>query len=284
MRKEWIQSEEERQLRRMRRVQKQKKTVEEKPTENDFRFTQIQWPISTHRFLSRLNIEDYSIINNVSQSYDQWALQCDTEHIKYYSLERHSLVHFLNDEQQMYRSLIDFYKQIPEFRRVSVDDQILLIKCNMTHLIHVHHVLKDQFTENTHIGHLMSRWISPPFHQRMSRTRRLYDYFLEHPIVLKLSLVVMMFTINLSRLPDDDLSCELTNRRSLMKSQDMYVTLLWNYLTVVFDATTAVQSMVVLVSQYLRYQQLMAEMESFIFEHFHPCQFHPLTKSVLRLS
>ena len=243
----------------------------------------VPWPISTHRFLSNLNVEDYSVINNINHSYDQWALQCDTEHIKYYSLERTSLVHFLNDEQQMFRSLIDFYKQVPEFRRIPIDDQVLLIKCNLTHLVHVHHVLKDQFTENTHIGRLMSRWISPSFHNQMSRARRTYDYFLKHPMILKLSLVVLIFTVNLSRLPDEDLHNELLARRSLGNCQELYVTLLWNYLNAIFDERGAVQSMGLLVFQYLRYQRLMNEMDLFIVEHFHPAQFHPLTKSAFRL-
>ena len=184
----------------------------------------------------------------------------------------------------MYRSLIDFYKQIPEFRRITVDDQILLIKCNLTHLVHVHHVLKDRFTDNAHIGRLMSRWISPSFHRQMCDTRRQYDYFLEHPLILKLGLIVQIFTLNLSRLPDEDLHCDFADRRALLQSQDVYVTLLWNYLNVIFDTRGAVQAMGVLVFQYLRYQQLMNEMDSFIMQHFRPEQFHPLTKSALRLS
>ena len=244
----------------------------------------MPWSISTHRLVGNLPVDHSSLINNITHSYDQWALQCDTERMKSYSLDRNSFVHFLNDEQQMYRSLIDFYKQIPEFRQVVVDDQILLIKCNMAHLVHIHHILKDRFVENAHLDRLMNCWVNPSFSSRLGRTRRLYNYFLEHPIVLKLSLVVMIFTINLSRLPEEDLLYDFSDRRSLIRSQEMYVTLLWNYLSVVCDERSAVQSMGLVVFQYLRYQRLMHEMEPFIVEHFHPEQFHPLTKSVLRLT
>jgi hypothetical protein len=309
MRKEWIRTDEERQLRELKQFYKQQKNVQQLQQisiverkknrlqvnqvtsreeridgPNGFDFQVMTWPNSTHRFTSNLTAEHRTLINNINHSYDQCAIECGIEHIKYYSLERSGLVHFVNDEQQMFRSLINFYRQIPEFRQVSVDDQILLIKCNMTHSSHIHYLLKSQFVENTHVGYLMSCWIGASFYSQIARTRRFYDYFVEHPIILKLSLVVMIFTINLSRLPDRDLSCDFTDRSSLFRSQEMYVTLLWNYLHVLFDEGRAFQSMSLVIFQYLRYQQLINEMDLFIGEHFHREQFHPLMKSILRLT
>ena len=242
------------------------------------------WLTSTRRYSTYLSFDHNSIINNIDRSYNRSALEWNIEHVRGYSLERSSLVDFVNDEQEMFRSLIEFFKEIPEFRSITVDDQILLVKCNLTDLIHIHHVLKNQFVENTRISYLMSSWIGPSFYSRIARTRRRYDYFLEHPIVLKLSLAVLIFTINLSRLPGEDLSLEFTDRRSLIGSQEMYVTLLWNFLNVLFGERSAVQSLSLVIFQYLRYQQLMNEMDLFIGEHFHPDQFHPLTKSVFRLT
>jgi hypothetical protein len=62
------------------------------------------------------------------------------------------------------------------------------------------------------------------------------------------------------------------------------VTLLWNYLNVFFDQRSAVQSISLVVFQYLRYQRLLTEMAAFIREHFRPDQFHQLTKSIFRLT
>ena len=285
MKKEWIRTDEEVQLRELKRFYKQQKNTEQlrqisivERKKKRLQFSQLE------RFSPKLTVDHSPLINNINHSYDQWALQCDTEKMNYYSLERTSLVRFLNDEQQIFASLIEFFKQIPEFRSIIVKDQILLIKCNLTHLVHIHHVLKDRFVENPHIGQLMSRWISPSFNSRLSRIRNFYDYFLEHPIILKLSLVVLIFTINLSRLPEEDLRNEFADRKALIGFQEMYATLLWNYLNVVFDKRRAVQSLSLVVFQYLRYQQLMNEMDLFIGEHFHPDQFHPLTKSVFRLT
>jgi hypothetical protein len=231
-----------------------------------------------------LTDEHPALINNINYSYDQWALRCNPEPTRYDSLDKASFVHFLNDEQEMFKSLIEFFKLIPEFQQFSLNERILLIKCNLSHLIHIHHVLKSQFVENTDLSHLFSCWTSPSFYSRISGARHRYAYFCEHPIILKLTLVTMIFTINLSRLPEGNLSYDFSDRKSLVNCQETYLILLWNYLNFIFDERVAVQSMSLVVFQYLRYQRLLAEMDGFIREHFRPDQFHPLTKSVFRLT
>jgi hypothetical protein len=193
-------------------------------------------------------------------------------------------VHFLNKEQRMFHTLIQFFKLIPEFQQFSLNERILLIKCNLSHLIQIHHVLRDSFVDDTQIGHLISCWMSPSFYTRISGARHRYAYFCEHPIILKLTLMTMIFTINLSHLPEGDLSYGFSDRTSLIRSQEMYVTVLWSYLNVLLDQRSAVQSMSLVVFQYLRYQRLLTEMDGFIREHFRPDQFHPLTTSVFRLT
>jgi len=235
---------------------------------------------------SSLNLaaDDWSLINNITQAYDIWGLDCDTTHINKYSLTDTSLTDFLNDEQQMYRSLIRFYKQIPEFQQINVDDEILLIKCNLTHLIHIHHVLKDNFIENPKIGLHMSQWINQDFHQQMSKARHSYNYFIKYPIVLKLALVPLMFTINLSRLPNDELSFELIDKHLITEHQHFYITLLWKYLNVIYNENDSRQALQILIFQFLRYQLLMDQMENILLEQANSDKFHPLTKSVLRLT
>ena len=241
-------------------------------------------PISTHRSWSKLTVDRLALINNIAHSYDRRALQWYIEPIQSYSRERSGLVQFVNHEERTHQSLIEFFKCIPEFRGISVNDQILLIKCNLVQSVHIHYILKYHFVEDTYIGSLMNFWLGASFYSRIARTRRAYDCFQEHPIILKVSLVVMLFTINLCRLPERDLRYEFQDRGSLLRSQEMYVTLLWNYLNSVFDERSAVQSMSFLIFQYLRYQHIINEMDLFIGEHFHREQFRPLMKSVLRLT
>jgi len=231
-----------------------------------------------------LTLNDWSTINNLSQAYDIWALECDTNYLDNYSLTDSSLTRFLNDEQQVYKNLIQFFKQIPHFKQIDIEDQILLIKCNITHIVHIHHVLKDHFKENPKIGLHMSKWINADFHNRMSKNRRTLDYFIQHPIVLKIALVTFMFIINLSRLPLEQLSFELIDKNLLIENQNFFITLLWKYLNVIYNEKDAIKALQCIIFQFLRYQLLMYEMENIVIKQNNPEEFHPLTKSVLRLT
>lgn len=233
---------------------------------------------------SNLTLDDWSLINNISHAYDIWALDGETNPINNYSLTNSLLKDFLNDEHQVYSNLVQFFKQIPHFKQIDVEDQVLLIKCNITHLVHIHHVLKDQFVENPQIGLYMSKWINEDFHQQMSKTRHSLNYFIRHPIILKISLVVFIFIINLSRLPFEQLSFELIDKNLLIENQNIFITLLWKYLNVIYNENDAIKATQCIVFQFLRYQLLMNEMETIINRQYHPDQFHPLTKSVLRLT
>ncbi|CAF4807828.1 unnamed protein product [Rotaria socialis] len=94
-----------------------------------------------------------------------------------------SLVQYLNEQNTMHESLIYFYKSIPEFKQLRVDDQMVLIKCNLIKIIHLHYILIEKFQENPSIGLYMSKWISEDFHYGFSRARRYFDYFKEHSLI-----------------------------------------------------------------------------------------------------
>jgi hypothetical protein len=64
----------------------------------------------------------------------------------------------------------------------------------------------------------------------------------------------------------------------------LFITLLWKYLNIIYNKKDAIRAIQSLVFQFLRYQLLMYQMETIIFKQNNPDEFHPLTKSVLRLT
>lgn len=233
---------------------------------------------------SNLTMNDWSLINSVSQVYETRAFIDQRKSFENYSLENSTLTEFFNDEQIIYRNLIEFYKQIPSFEKLHLDDQMLLIKSNLTHLVHLHHILRDHFEENPRIGSLMSKWISSDFHQQMSENRHRLDRFIEHPLVLKISLVVFIFLTNFSRIPSKEFSFQFHDHSSIMNNQNLFLTLLWKYLHVIYDEINARKSFQLIVFQYLRYQSLISEMEMIISKKFNSNEFHPLIQSLLHLN
>jgi hypothetical protein len=88
----------------------------------------------------------------------------------------------LNDESIMHASLIRFYKSIDDFKQFDIEDQVLLVKCNLINIIHLHHIIIQNFQDNPLIGQHMSKWIDEDFHNQMSRTRRYFYRFMKYPL------------------------------------------------------------------------------------------------------
>jgi hypothetical protein len=184
----------------------------------------------------------------------------------------------------MHGSLIWYYKSIPDFKQLEFDDQILLIKSNLLNIIHLHHIIIQNFQDNPKIGEHMSKWIDPDFHRQMSETRRYFYRFTKYPLLLKLTLIVFIFTMNLS-IPDGSSQYdEYKNRKKINEYQNHYTIILWNYLTHLFEEKDAIRAMEIIVTQILRYQKLMMIMKRFVQHESKHDVLHSLMQSIFGLT
>jgi len=184
----------------------------------------------------------------------------------------------------MHGSLIWYYKSIPDFKQLDLDDQVLLIKCNLINIIHLHHIIVQNFQDDSKIGEHMSKWINPDFHRQMAKTRRYFYRFTQYPLLLKLTLIVFMFSITLS-IPDGSSQFdEYKNRKRLYECQNHYTTILWRYLTHLFEEKEAIHAMEIIVTQILRYQNLMMIMKCVVRNGSNHDILHALMQSIFGLS
>jgi len=233
-----------------------------------------------HRNLSN---EDKILLNNIENAYKVGADQANFSHISRYTSSA-SLSQFLNDESVNHQSLIYFYKHVLEFKQFDIADQILLIKCNLVDLIHLHHIIIQNFQEPTQMAGHMSKWISEDFHHQMSHTRKKFDCFMKYPIILKLALVVFVFSINLSTPRGSSQFMDYKNKRKLYECQNFYISVLWRYLNYLFGENEAIKSMQIIVMQILRYQILMITMGEIIQKSGQEDMFTPLMQSIFGLT
>ncbi|CAF0746452.1 unnamed protein product [Rotaria sordida] len=313
MRKDWIRTEEERRLRQLKKLYKQKKQLNElsldeqqlianlplvvrkkkgtkslitRQVTQELVVSKIEsiYPINTFAIHRNLSNDDRILLNNIMNAYKLGADQADYSHINRCTSST-TLVQFLNDETAIYESLICFYKQIPEFKKSNLADQVLLIKSNVTKTIHLHHIIVENFQELKHIGEHLCRWINQDFSEQMLQTRKKSNYFMKYPLVLKIALIIFIFSINLS-MPSSNCSqfTDYKNTRKLYESQNFYILLLWRYLNYLFNENEAIQSIQILVTQILRYQTLMSTMDEIIQKAVYQYEFNPLMQSVLRLT
>jgi len=172
--------------------------------------------------------------------------------------------------------LIYFYKGIPEFRQLDIEEQVSLIKSNLVYAMNLHYILIQNFQEDPQIGVLMTKWIGEDFHQQMSRTREYFYRFMKHPLILKLALVIFIFSIH----ETDD----YRNKINVLRIQDFYTALLWRYLNYLFEETEAIRSMTIISTQILHFQSLMDIMETSVKKEREDSISDELMQSVFRLT
>ncbi|CAF3602114.1 unnamed protein product [Rotaria sp. Silwood1] len=262
-------------------LRKKKKHLIIKST-NQEHITNSIYKMYHFNFNSILYDEDRILLNNINNAYQLTIDKYDYSYVnKYTSLT--SLIQFMNDENVMYESLINFFKHIPEFKQLDIDDQIILIKTNLLIIIHLHHVIVYNFQDCTNLGNHMSKWINEDFHYQMVQIRRYFYRFMNYPLLLELALLVFMFSINLSALSDINQSYEYKNKKILFHFQNYYTNILWRYLNYLFDEKQAIESMQIIVMQILRYQLLMITMKNSIQQNPDCNKFHVLMQSVFEL-
>lgn len=219
------------------------------------------------------------MLNNITNAYQLGANQADSSHIERY-VSSTSLLQFINDETVMHASLIWFYKSILDFKQIDIEDQVLLIKCNLLNIIHLHHIIVQNFQDNQTIGKHMKKWIDEEFHEQMSKTRRSLYYFMKYPLLLKLALVILIFSTNLSLPRGSSQYDEYKNPGKIFELQNFYTDLLWHYLLDIFEEKEAIHAFQIIIMQILRYQKLMIIMESHVRQGPHMNILHSLMQSI----
>ena len=93
------------------------------------------------------------MLNNITNAYQLAADKADGFRITRYR-ESTSLIQFINKESEMHQSLIHFFKCIPAFKQLDIEDQVSLIKSNLINIVHLHDILVQNFEENPMIRFL----------------------------------------------------------------------------------------------------------------------------------
>ena len=234
-------------------------------------------------FHRNLSDEDRIILNNITNAYQSIDEQADHLRRREWT-PMSSIVEFLQRENPTHRSLIDFYKLIPEFNQLDVQDRVLLIKSNMIKLVHLHCILLLNFEEYPHVGEHMTKWIGRDFHLGMIRTRAYSQRFLAHPLIIKLTLVLFIFSMNLSISYHTDPIAGYSNKSTIREIQDFYTGILWRYLNSLYDEREAIRSMDIIVTQILHFQMLMNEMRNAICRQTQHNAINELEISLFRLT
>jgi hypothetical protein len=161
--------------------------------------------------------------------------------------------------------LLAFFKQIPEFNQINVEDKMILAKYNLMPLIMLNCAISfDIKTKQIRETETDVPWNSSLFHsvhgdEICMQVRSIFLSFVRigqhNQTILQLALVVLIFTKGLSA-GDGELEPILNDGMTIYRAQSYYTELLWKYLETVHGFRQAFRIFSTLITRFLSWQIL----------------------------
>jgi hypothetical protein len=226
-------------------------------------------------------------IDRVTQCYDHY--RADQSLLKYsasseiLSLRLHE---FFNRKKAMLINLISFFKHLPEFDRVDVDDQVLLIKQNIRLLLPINEaLLSSPLYAQLHATNIQTIgcWNNINLHTIYQHLSNSFLGFVSlDAAMIKILLIVLFFTANSQSIDFEPVKYEQI--RTIRSIQSSYVELLWLYLTEKWGEVQAIHLYSKFIAAFLRLQIIVDRLDSIIRLNDDVQHLDSLMKIILRLT
>jgi hypothetical protein len=184
--------------------------------------------------------------------------------------------------------LISYFKQIPEFQQLNVDEQVHLIKINILPIAFLHSVFTyDLQTRTYHDPNsndplfLEKDWlttISDEFHQEMQQIRHNLSELLQidAQIMTIVFLVHLFSNHSISGASPTDL-----NTLNILHAQNVYNDLLWKYCLHHWDFAKSSKLLMQYTNNFMKLQTLICELRATITDYVDVTKLAPLMQSLV---
>jgi hypothetical protein len=202
----------------------------------------------------------------------------------------------LNSHSVSIMRLLSFFKQIPEFNQLNIDDKVTLIKYNLITVLGINCALSynietDQIIEadsdlpwNTQFFQVLHG-----YHICM-QTKKIFASFLYiakyDRKILEVILIIFILTKNFSINGDHD-EPTLNDQMSIYRAQNYYTELLWKYMEITHGYKKAIALFSELIVRVISWQTIQEQMRNNILRTLSPVDINelvPIMKSILRIS
>ncbi|CAF3767121.1 unnamed protein product [Rotaria socialis] len=204
--------------------------------------------------------------------------------------------HHLNSYSIPAMRLLTFFKQIPEFNELHVDDKLILTKYNLLSVFILHSALlfaidTKQIRESEHdVPWNLSLLRTIHGEEIYSEMRKIFSSLVHirqyDCKIIQLVLIVLFLTKGIST--DDGVrESILRNHMALSRAQNYYIELLWKYMVTMHGLQRAVRIFNVVVARFLAWQKLRDKLQDNIKHHLSKIdrnELLPLMKSLLHIS
>lgn len=201
----------------------------------------------------------------------------------------------LNSRSVAVMRLLAFFKQIPEFNQLNIDDKVTLIKYNLMIVVGINCTL----SYNTETDQIVETDTDAPWNTQFSQL--LYGYNICRKVqkifrslsniaeydrsIIELTLIIVLLTNGFST--TDDRASKLNDGMAVHRAQNYYTELLWKYMETVHGLDKTIQLFGQLVTHIVSWQTIQEEMRHNIVRTLSPeeiGELFPIIKSVFRIS
>ncbi|CAF4887240.1 unnamed protein product [Rotaria sp. Silwood1] len=212
------------------------------------------------------------------------------------SVHANTFLQVLNSQSVAVMRLLSFFKQIPEFIQLNVDDKVTLVKYNLTTILGINCAL----SYNTETGQIIESTSDVPVNMQFfpvlhgykmcMQSGKIFRSFLHiakyDRKIIELILIILILTKSFSIINHSDEQI-FNDEMSIYRAQNYYTELLWKYMETTHGYKKAIDLFSQLIGHAISWQIIHEEMRNDIMRTLSPEDINellPIVKSLLRIS
>ena len=206
-----------------------------------------------------------------------------------------SLLQGLNHRSAEAMRLLAFFKQIPEFHQLAVEDKIALVRHNLMPLVTIYSTLSSLSRSDQTVAGFSDRPWRCPIFQKVNgaeitmELEKIFEPYLQlarcDQKIVQLALIVLILTKGFST-DSDTPDTILKDGLAVYRAQSVYSELLWKYMEVVHGLPTATHIFHQMISRFIAWQTVSLKIRRNVRETLLAADtdgIPPLMKSLLNL-
>ena len=188
-----------------------------------------------------------------------------------------------------------FFKLIPEFHQLAVEDKITLVRHNLMPLVTIYAALSSLSRSDHSVAPFTDRPWSCPIFQKVNgpaiimEIEKIFEPYLQlarcDQKIVQLALIVLILTKGFST-DSDTPDTILTDGLAVYRAQSHYSELLWKYMEAVHGLATATHIFHQMIARFIAWQTVTVKIRRNVRETLltvDPVNISPLMKSLLNL-
>jgi hypothetical protein len=190
--------------------------------------TLLRMPSSSFECLSS---SDQVVLANIFHAYEKTCIAAKNAQFPSFPSIQHTSIHeFLNEVALLFPVFIEYFKYIPEFANIVMDDKLRLVKNHFGVMYTINEPLMHPVTSTN----LIASWTNiygVELAARLLKRNQTLEQFVHDPILLKVVLIILVLSSSNDRIlesTDMDQICDYP--LSIYAAQNVYVDLLWRYI------------------------------------------------------